>query len=168
MDPITLMATITATFNGVKKAVAVGREAHDILKQLGRWAEGADQMYSWLVKQENKKPGLFETVNFEKSETREALDMAAARLQLKNMEDEIKNMFYYGQLQELGQAGYRDFILARKEIREKRQKMIREQIKRRTEFVEMCFWIVIAIIVIGTVGFISYAFLSWALSNGRF
>ena len=60
MDPITLMATITASYNGLKKAVAMGREVQDIVKQLGKWAEGADQMYSWIKNQEIKKPGLFQ------------------------------------------------------------------------------------------------------------
>ena len=67
MDPITLMATITASYNGLKKAVAMGREVQDIVKQLGKWAEGADQMYSWIKNQEIKKPGLFQAIKFDKS-----------------------------------------------------------------------------------------------------
>ena len=68
MDPITLMATITASYNGLKKAVAMGREVQDIVKQLGKWAEGADQMYSWIKNQETKKPGLFQAIKFDKSD----------------------------------------------------------------------------------------------------
>ena len=56
MDPVTLMATITASYNGIKKAVALGREVQDIVKQLGKWAEGADQLYSWIRAQESREP----------------------------------------------------------------------------------------------------------------
>ena len=161
MDPITLMATITASYNGLKKAVAMGREVQDIVKQLGKWAEGADQMYSWIRNQEIKKPGLFQAIKFDKSETAEALDIAAAKLQLQQMEEEIKVMFVYGELQALGSNGYSDFIRSRKEIREKRQRMIRDQIRRRQKFVENLFLGFIALIATGVFGYLLIAILLW-------
>ena len=161
MDPITLMATITASYNGLKKAVAMGREVQDIVKQLGKWAEGADQMYSWIKNQEIKKPGLFQAIKFDKSETAEALDIAAAKLQLQQMEEEIKVMFVYGELQGLGSNGYSDFIRSRKEIREKRQRMIRDQIRRSQKFVENLFLGFIALIATGVFGYLLIAILLW-------
>lgn len=161
MDPITLMATVTASYNGLKKAVAMGREVQDVFKQLGKWAEGADQMYSWIRAQENKKTGLFQTIKFDKSETAEALDIAAAKLQLQQMEEEIKVMFIYGELSGLGATGYSDFIKSRKEIREKRQKMIRDQIKRRQKFIENLFLGIVATIATGVIGYLTIAVLLW-------
>ena len=161
MDPITLMATITASYNGLKKAVAMGREVQDIVKQLGKWAEGADQMYSWIKNQEIKKPGLFQAIKFDKSETAEALDIAAAKLQLQQMEEEIKVMFVYGELQALGSNGYSDFIRSRKEIREKRQRMIRDQIRRRQKFVENLFLGFIVLIATSVFGYLLIAILLW-------
>lgn len=161
MDPITLMATVTASYNGVKKAVALGREVQDIFKQLGKWAEGADQMYSWIRAQENKKTGLFETIKFAKSETAEAMDLSAAKLQLQQMEEEIKNMFVYGELSALGPTGYSDFLKARKEIREKRQRLIRDQIRRRKAFVENIFLVIVATIATGVIGYLTIAILMW-------
>lgn len=161
MDPVTLMATITASYNGVKKAVALGREVQDIFKQLGKWAEGADQMYSWIRAQETKKPGLFQAIKFDRSETAEALDIAAAKLQLQQMEEEIKVMFVYGELSGLGSNGYSDFIKARKEIREKRQRIIRDQIKRRQRFVENLFLGIVATIATGVIGYLTIAILLW-------
>jgi len=38
LDPVTLLATATTVFNGIKKAVQLGREAQDIFGQLGKWA----------------------------------------------------------------------------------------------------------------------------------
>ena len=38
MDPITILAAATAGYNGVKKAVELGREVSDIYSQLGTWA----------------------------------------------------------------------------------------------------------------------------------
>ena len=166
IDPISLMATVTATYNGVKKAVALGREAHDIMKQLGAWAESADKMYGYIISAQAKRPGLFESINFEKSESREALDIAAAKLQLQNMEAEIKNMFFYGELQELGQAGYSEFVQNRKRIREERQRIIEEQKKRRLNFLDNVFWGFILILVLAFAGFLFYLLYDFVVSRG--
>lgn len=167
MDPITLMASITAAYNGVKKAVAMGREVQDVCKQLGKWAEGADKMYSWIVEQENKKHGLFQTIKFDKSETAEALDIAAAKLQLQQMEEEIKVMFIYGKLSGLGSTGYSDFIKSRREIKEKRQKMIREQAQKRAKFIENSFWLFFIFSALGSLIYLIISILVWGRDAGR-
>lgn len=167
MDPVTLMATVTASYNGVKRAVALGREVQDIVKQLGKWAEGADQLYSWMVTQETSSPGIFSTIKFDKSETVEALDIAAARLQLQQMEEEIKVMFVYGELQDLGTNGYSDFIRSRREIKERRQAMIRSQIRRRQQFVENVFYVFIFVLTIGFAGWLVTSLLLWGRDAGK-
>jgi len=167
MDPLTLMATVTASYNGVKKAVALGREVQDIVKQLGKWAEGADQMYSWIRAQEQRTPSIFGTIKFERSETAEALDIAAAKLQLQQMEEEIKQMFVYGELQGLGTNGYSDFIRSRREIKEKRQALIRSQIRRRQQFVETVFYVFVFLITIGFVGWLATSVLMWGRATGK-
>ena len=136
MDPITLLATVNATFNGVKKLVAVGREAQDVMKQLGKWADAASQLHGYINKHETRKPGIFEKIGFEGSE---ALDIMAAKQRLKTMEAEIYHMFLYGELQDLGSAGYSEFVQLRKKIREDREKALRDQARRRLKFIENSF-----------------------------
>jgi hypothetical protein len=167
MDPVTLMATITASYNGIKKAVALGREVQDIVKQLGKWAEGADQLYSWIRAQESREPGIFGSIKFDKSETAEALDIAAAKLQLQQMEEEIKTMFVYGELQGLGTNGYSDFIRSRREIKERRQAMIRAQIRKRQQFVEYVFYIMVFLVSIGFIGWLAVSILQWGRAAGK-
>ena len=139
MDPLTLLATVNATYNGVKKLVAMGREAQDVMGQLGKWADSAAQLSSYINKAENSKPGLFQKIGFKSSENSEALDVMAAKQRLKTMEAEIYNMFLYGELQELGLDGYREFIQLRRRIRENREKSIRNQAQRRLKLLEQVF-----------------------------
>lgn len=148
MDPITLMAAVTAAFNGVKRAVEIGREIQDVYSELGRWAEAADGLRTYISNNENKKPGLFESISFSKSASAEALDMSAAKVQLQRMEEEIRHMFFYGELQALGMAGYREFIENRREIRARRDRMVREQVERRRKFLESAFWGTILAVVL--------------------
>lgn len=156
MDPLTLMASVSAAYAGIKKAVAVGREAHDIMRQLGKWAESADKMYGYIRAEQTKSTSIFKAVTFDKSESREALDMAAAHLQLKQMEHDIKQMFLYGELQELGSAGYSQFIQNRKKIREDREKQMREHAKRRADFFFTVFVSLVSAAFIGMVGYIMF------------
>ena len=61
MDPITLLAATTAAFNGIKKAIAVGREVQDVFNQLNKWADSASQLQEFINKSRDpnhqKKPG---------------------------------------------------------------------------------------------------------------
>ena len=136
MDPITIMAAATAAFNGVKKAVELGREIQDIYSQLGEWAGHVSDFHHAVAEKQLKKPGIFDKITFAKSETAEAFDMLAAKQKLIDMEKEIYHMFLYGALNHLGRDGYVEFVQMRRRIKEQREKMVYEQIRRRKKFIK--------------------------------
>lgn len=152
MDPVSLMFAVTTAYKGIKAAVGAGREAQDIVKQLGKWADAAGKMYDFINKVDGE-PGLFQKISFDKSATGEAMDIMAAKQQLANMEKEIYNMFYYGELQELGGVGYREFVHMRKKIREDRERMVAEQKKRRAQAAENTFWLFILCVILLFAGY---------------
>jgi hypothetical protein len=134
MDPITIMAAATAAFNGVKKAVELGREIQDVYTQLGEWAGHVSDFHHAVESQKLKKPGIFDKISFAKSDTAEAFDMLAAKQKLIDMEKEIYQMFHYGELNHLGRDGYDEFRKMREEVRKKRNKMIMDQMLARRDF----------------------------------
>lgn len=147
MDPVSLMLAVTTAYKGVKAAVNAGREAQDIVRQLGKWADVAGKMYDFINKVDGE-PGLFQKISFDKSATGEAMDIMAAKQQLAEMEKEIYNMFYYGELQDLGGNGYREFVQTRKKIREERERMIAAQKMRRVQAAEKAFWYLVLCVVL--------------------
>jgi hypothetical protein len=167
MDPITLMGTVTAAFNGLKAAVKVGQEIEGVYRQLSKWADAAGQLQQLInnSKTDNgeQKAGLFEKIGFGKSETAEAFDIVIAQQKLREMEAEIYHMFYYGELQHLGPEGYSQFNQLRREIREKREKMIRDQARRRKRFIENVFWGTLLIITVS----IALRLFVWLFDFGR-
>lgn len=167
MDPVTLFAAVTTAFNGVKKAIAMGREVQDVYKQLSKWADAADQLHGYISKKTGSKPSIFSSLEFSKSATAEALDISAAKVTLANMEAEIRNMFYYGELQELGGTGYSQFIQDRKRIREQRIAAIKEHAERRSRFIENCFWSFVLVVVLLVAGYISLAFYYYGVNAGK-
>lgn len=144
MDPITLLATATAAFNGIKNAVSLGQEVEGVFRQLTKWADAAGQLQSYINQNMTdtgqRQPGLFERIGFKQSETSEAFDIFTAQMRLRQMEEDIRTMFIYGELQSYGMEGYSEFIQMRREVREKRERMIRDQARRRRRFIENTFW----------------------------
>lgn len=136
LDPVSAFAMATAAFNGIKRAVEIGREVHDVYGQLSKWAGAASDLAEAISQQENRKPGLFEKIGFGKNETSEAFDTMIAKQKLIEMEKEIYHMFIYGELQHLGMDGYREFVALRKDIKEKRKKLIYDQMRRRQKFLQ--------------------------------
>lgn len=162
MDPITIFAAVSTAFNGVKKAVELGREAQDIFGQLGKWAKAAGDLQDFIHKEEKKAGG-----SFENNDSQQALQIIAAKSKLAQMEEEIRHMFVYGELQHLGMIGYRDFVLLRRKIREDREKAEKEKIRKKYELMEKIFWYSILAAVLFIAGIFSYVIYGIGASTGR-
>ena len=138
MDPVTLLAAATAAYNGVKKAVELGREVHDIYGQLSTWAGHVGNLKDAIenIEEKEARPDIWKKITFEKSETQEAFDIYAAKKKVEEMEKEIMHMFLYGDLCHLGLDGYREFKKMRQDVHEKRKKMIEYQQMEREKFID--------------------------------
>lgn len=140
MDPISLLAAATAAFEGVKKAVEVGREVQDVFGQLSEWANYVGQLNDYLADTSAgltpKKYGLFDKITFKESETSEAFNAYVARQKIKDMEKEIYFMFHYGELQHLGRDGYNELMDIRLQIRIERRRILEAQALDRKNFVD--------------------------------
>lgn len=148
IDPITALATATAVFNGIKQAVEIGREVEDIFGQLGKWAGAVADLQEWINGEGSKKPSIFKKLTFDKSATAEAFDTYAAQVKIRQMEEEIRHMFYWGELGHLGAEGYQEFIMLRRSIKDQREKMIYEHARRKQRFIDLTTeWALIAIVL---------------------
>ena len=158
MDPLTALSLATAAFQGVKKVVQAGKDAEDIYKQLSKWAGHISDLNEFINEKDDKprKPGIFEKIGFKKSATGEAFDQIIAKRKVKEMEDEIRHMFTWGELHHLGLDGYREFIQRRRKIKEERAKLIYDQRRRKRKFLKMC-----RDITIGTTIVLFSAWIMW-------
>jgi hypothetical protein len=170
LDPVTLLATATAVFNGLKKAVEVGREAEDVFGQLGKWAGAVADLQEWIRTEEenaNKPPPLFKKLVFAKSATAEAFDTYAAKIKVQQMEEEIRHMFTLGELWWLGKEGYNEFIMMRRRIKEQREKMVYEQIRRRKKLLRVSADAGLIAMALFTGGLILYHIINFAIERSR-
>jgi len=168
LDPVSLLATATAVFNGRKAAVEVGREAEDIFGQLGKWAGAVSDLQEWIRTEEenaNKPPPLFKKLVFAKSATAEAFDAYAAKIKIAQMEEEIRHMFTLGELWWLGKEGYNEFIMMRRGIKERREKMVYEQIRRRKKLIRLVTDYAFIAMIVFTGGLILYHIIAFVIEQ---
>ena len=173
MDPITLLATASAIWSGIKKASEFAAEAEGVWSQLSKYCGVADQLEQVIQTEKNKpkKPKLFQKLDFS-NDTAEAFNAFEAEHKLMQMEKDIRHEFLYGSFCNLeggfgGMDGYRKFCEMRRKIRADRIKMKQDQ-----EAAEKAFWDnlilwVGATTIIGVGAMVIYASIM-AILNGGF
>jgi hypothetical protein len=141
MDPITLLATASAIWSGLKKASEFAAEAEGVWSQLSKYCGVADQLEQVIQAEKNKpkKLKLFQSLT-PGNDTQEAFNVFEAEHKLMQMEKDIRHEFLYGQFCNLeggfgGMDGYRKFLEMRRKIRADRIKMIQDQ-----QYAEKMFW----------------------------
>jgi hypothetical protein len=140
MDPITLLATASAIWSGIKKASEFAAEAEGVWGQLSKYCGVADQLEQVIQAEKNKpkKPKLFGNTE-QGNDTAEAFNIFEAEHKLRQMEADIRYEFLYGAFCNLehgfgGMDGYAKFCNMRREIRARRIKAKQEQEQRQQEF----------------------------------
>jgi hypothetical protein len=97
MDPITLLATASAIWSGIKKASEFAAEAEGVWGQLSKYCGVADQLEQ-VIQEEKlrpKKPKLFAKLN-PSNDVQEAFNAFEAEHKLMQMEKDIRHEFLYG------------------------------------------------------------------------
>jgi hypothetical protein len=148
MDPITLLATASAIWSGLKKASEFAQEAEGVWSQLSKYCGVADQLEQVIQTEKNKPKTakLFQKLDFG-NDTQEAFNVFEAEHKLMQMEKDIRHEFLYGSFCNLeggfgGMDGYRKFLEMRRKIRADRIKMKQEQEQAEKEFWDnLILWI---------------------------
>ena len=143
IDPITLLATASAIWSGVKKAAEFAQEAEGVWSQLGKYVGVADQLEQAISKEKNKpkKVKLFKKQDAMTNDTQEAFNIFEAENKLAEMERQIKHEFLYGAFADLeggygSMDGYKKFCEMRRKVRADRIKAQQDQENAEAEFIE--------------------------------
>ena len=120
IDPITLSAAVsgaTAAYNGIKKAITIGREIEDLSGELGRWMTAVSDVDN--VHKNANNPSAIDKL-FNGSIEQVAIESFAAKKKLSKQRDELKN-FLIGHY---GMQAWDDLIKEEGRIRKARQEAI--------------------------------------------
>lgn len=149
IDPITAVAAATKSYAMVKALVEAGREAHDVMSQVGVWyGHASDVLYA---DRKTKKVNPFKKLVFAKSVEAEALKAFAAKKKIEAQRKEIIeliNLAYGAQ----GLEEYRDL---RKQVLKERQEMVYAQQEMRETILSGILICIMVAIVVAVVLFIA-------------
>jgi len=152
MDPITLIAGATAAYNGLKSAIAAGKEIQEMAQDLGSLWNAVGQL-THLAATPVKKGMFSNPADIEKR----AMERYAAKAKAFKMQEEIKNLFIsvYG----IGayESVQREVIEIRKEVDRQHREEERLAAERAAEIKDAAglFFIVMGLIIaMATVGFL--------------
>tara|TARA_Y100000401_G_scaffold37252_1_gene27876 strand:+ start:773 stop:1258 length:486 start_codon:yes stop_codon:yes gene_type:complete len=120
IDPITLSAAVsgaTAAYNGIKKAIYLGREIEDLSGQLATWMKAVSDVDN--IHKNANNPSTFDKL-FNGSVEEVAIESFASKKKLAKQREELKNFL----VAHYGMTAWDDLIREEGRIRKARQEAV--------------------------------------------
>jgi len=127
LDPITLSAAVSAAttaYNGIKKAITMGREIEDLGGQLSQWMTAVSDVDS--ISKNANNPSTFDKL-FNGSIESVAIESFASKKKLQKQREELKN-FLIGHY---GLQAWDDLIKEEGRVRRARQEAVWKKIEQK-------------------------------------
>jgi len=145
IDPVTAVAAATKSYAMVKALVEAGREAHDVMSQIGEWyGHASDVLYA---DQKAKKVSPFKKIVFAKSVEAEALKAFAAKKKIEAQRKEIIQLINLA----YGAQGLEEFRDIRKQVVRERKEMVYAQQEMRETILSGILICIIVVMIVGLV-----------------
>jgi hypothetical protein len=155
LDPVTAVATATAAFNFIKKAVEAGREIEDVGSQLGTWFGACADLKQ--AEEESRDPPLFKKLLHKGSVEQEALENLMRRKKIEQQEKELRELIVW----RFGVDAYRGMMDERKQIRDSRERQVAAQARHRKKYAQN---VILILLVVATLS-IPLAFAAWLIGR---
>ncbi len=124
MDIALVLASANAAFDQVKRVSQITDEATAVMGSITGFAAQMGELKRALLfndlqelhgkTKDDKKP--------QQTATEQAMQVYTAKVRLRQMEQELYHMFLYGDLNHLGQDGYKEFCRIRQDIEDRAKK----------------------------------------------
>tara|TARA_R110000796_G_scaffold18654_5_gene56402 strand:- start:412 stop:882 length:471 start_codon:yes stop_codon:yes gene_type:complete len=136
MDPFTIMAGATSAYQGIKKAVEVGRDISSMGKTLGQWSKAVSDLD--FLEQQAKKPPIYKYFSDTQSN---ALEIWTQKQKMSEMREELKTHISWT----YGPSAWREIV----KIEAEQRKAQRDAVYAKKEFVDgIINFVIISIITI--------------------
>lgn len=132
------LSMATSAFNGIKKAIEVGRDAEDMVGVFSKFFDAKDQIIE--ASEYGNNPSIVKKLFSGSSVEAQALEITAAKHKTQQLEKELREFLIYS-----GQAAfYDDMMRERRNIRQARAAEARRKAENKK------FWSDVIFIVIAT------------------
>lgn len=157
IDPVTAIAGATAAYNGIKKAIGVGKELHDMAGTLSQWAGAMSDLDFSHSQAEN--PPMFKKIFGASKVEQSALEAWGHKQKAKEMREELRShisLFY-------GPSAWDEIVRIEGDMRKKRREQVYAAEERKQKIIEWTVGILLAAALSAVSGFIIYMI---GLGNG--
>ena len=135
-----------SAYNGIKKAVEMGREVEDVAGYFGKFFDAKETISE--ASQYNENAPLFSKLFAGRSVEAQALEITAAKHKTAKIEKELREfLIYSGQ----GQF-YEDMMKERRQIREQRVTKARDKAKSKKFWLDVFFITVLSVTIFALIG----------------
>ena len=143
MDPMTLFAAVSSSFQIVKKLVNAGKEFEDVSQQIGKWMGACSDLENEHKKLKN--PSFLTKLKKGKSIQEEAFQLVQHKAAIEKQRDELQHHIIW--TLGLGQKGWNSLLETERQIRLERKRTVyaAEARKEKIQFV-------VVLTVLGIVG----------------
>ena len=135
-----------SAYNGIKKAVEMGREVEDVAGYFGKFFDAKETISE--ASQYNENAPLFSKLFAGRSVEAQALEITAAKYKTAKIEKELREfLIYSGQ----GQF-YEDMLKERRHIREERVQKARDKAKSKKFWLDVFFITILSATIFVLIG----------------
>lgn len=131
LDPMSALATASATFNVIKRGFEVGRDIEQMAGDLSRWMGAMSDLTE--AEHQIKNPPIFKKLFSGKSIEQEAIEIFAAKRKAEQMREELKQFIGWT----MGSKAWEQLLAMEGQIRKERQDTLYNQARRRQKFMEV-------------------------------
>ena len=158
IDPVSAIGLATAAYNGIKNAVATGKELHDMAGTLQQWA-GAMSDLDFAHKQAQNPP-MFKKLFGSSDIEQNALEVWGHKQKAKEMREEMRKhiSFYYGP------SAWDEIVSIEAQMRKERREAVYAAEERRQQLIEIATGIALFLVVAGVLGSLIYVI---GISQGK-
>ena len=150
IDPVTAIAGATAAYNGLKKAIAVGKDLHDMGSTLNQWAGAMSDLD--FAHRQAENPPMFKKIFGSSQIEQTALETWGHKQKAKEMREELRSdisLFY-------GPSAWDEIVNIEAQMRKERKEAIYRAQERKQMILEWAVGIAIATVASTVIGLIIY------------
>ena len=157
IDPVTAIAGATAAYNGLKKAISVGKDLHDMGSTLNQWAGAMSDLD--FAHRQAENPPMFKKLFGSSQIEQTALETWGHKQKAKEMREELRShisLFY-------GPSAWDEIVHIEAQMRKERKDAIYAAAERKQKIIE---WAIGTVIVSAATAIMAFIIYLIGLSNG--
>jgi len=156
VDPVSAIAAATAAYQGIKKAIDVGRDISGMAGTVGQWSKAISDLD--YMEERARKPPAYKM--FSNTDT-DAIELWAHKQKAKEMREELKNHISWT----YGPSAWEEILRMEAEQR----KIQRDLVYKKQEFIDNCLnTIIIGLLLLGGISALIFVMYLYNERNGNY